>query len=135
MSSDRFEHLLSLVGPIIQKEETHMRESISAEERLVVTLRFLFSGDAQQSLCYAFRLGKTTVSNIIAETCQAIYEQLKSKYMHAPGSEEEWLEIAKAFEESWNMPHVIDAIDGKHIRMQCPKFSGTQYYNYKGFLA
>lgn len=135
MSPDRFEHLLSLVGPIIQKKETHMRESISAEERLVVTLRFLSSGDAQQSLCYAFRLGKTTVSNIISETCQAIYEQLKRKYMHAPGSEEEWLEIAKAFEESWNMPHVIGAIDGKHIRMQCPKFSGTQYYNYKGFFS
>ena len=52
MSPERFEHLLSLVGPIIQKKDTQLRESISAEQRLVITIRFLSSGDAQQSLCY-----------------------------------------------------------------------------------
>ena len=135
MSPERFEHLLSLVGPVIQKQDTHLRESISAEERLVVTLRFLSSGDAQQSLCYSFRMGRTTVSNIISETCQAIYDQLRKKYLCTPSSQEDWLEIAKNFEESWNLPHVIGAIDGKHIRMQCPKYSGTQYYNYKGFFS
>ena len=31
------------------------------------------------------------------------------------------------------MPIVIGAIDGKHIRIECPKLSGTQYYSYKGF--
>ena len=134
MSSERFENLLSLVGPVIQKQDTHLREAISAEERLVVTLRFLSSGDAQQPLCYSFRMGKTTISNIISETCQAIYDQLRDKYLCTPNSREDWLEIAKTFEESWNLPHVIGPIDGKHIRMQCPKYSGTQYCDHKGFL-
>ena len=32
------------------------------------------------------------------------------------------------------MPHVIGCLDGgKHIRVECPKLSGTLYYNYKGF--
>ena len=31
------------------------------------------------------------------------------------------------------MPHVIGAIYGKHVAMDCPKGSGTQDYNYKGF--
>ena len=135
MSPERFRLLLSLVGPVIQKQDTHLGESIPAEERLVVTLRFLSSRDAQQSLCYSFRMGRTTVSNVISETCQAIYDQLRKKYLCTPSSQEDWLEIAKNFEESWNLAHVIGAIDGKHIRMQCPKYSRTQYYNYKGFLS
>ena len=135
MSPERFEHLLSLVGPIISKRNTHLRESISAEQRLVITLRFLSSGDAQQSLSYLFRIVKTTVSNIISETCSAIYDQLKETYMHTPKSEKDWLKIASEFEELWNMPHVIGAIDGKHIRIQCPTFTGTQYYNYRGFFS
>ena len=134
MSPERLEHLLSLVGPRIQKQDTHLRESISAEECLVVTIRFLSSGDAQQSLCYFFRIGKTTISKIIAVTCQAVYDQLKDQYLSSPSSKEE-MEIAKSFEELWNMPHVIGAIDGKCIRMRYPKFSGIQYYNYKGFFS
>ena len=29
------------------------------------------------------------------------------------------------------MPPTIGCIDGKHIRMECPEFSGTLYHNYK----
>ena len=72
MSPERFEHLLSLVGPIIQKKDTQLRESISADQCLVITIRFLSSGDAQQSLCYSFHLGKSTISGIISETCELL---------------------------------------------------------------
>ena len=39
--------------------------------------------------------------------------------------QEDWLRIALQFEEKWNMPHVIAAIDGKHIRMESPKLTGS----------
>ena len=29
----------------------------------------------------------------------------------------------------------IGCVDGKHIRMGCPKLSGTLHYNYKGFFS
>ena len=31
------------------------------------------------------------------------------------------------------MPTVVGALDGKHINIQCPKFGGSDHYNYKGF--
>ena len=39
MSPDRFEHLFNLVGPVILKQDTNYRKSISAKKRLVTTLR------------------------------------------------------------------------------------------------
>jgi len=39
MSSNQFEHLLSLIKDDIEKKEANYRESISAEERLALCLR------------------------------------------------------------------------------------------------
>ena len=135
MSPNRFQHLLELVRPLITKRDTKMRKAIIAEERLAVTLHFLATGDSQQSLSFSFRMGETTVNTIVTETSNAIYQVLKEKYLSAPHTKEEWLKISQEFEENWNMPHTIGCIDGKHICIVCPKLTGTQYYNYKGFFS
>ena len=90
MSPERFQHLLSLVKPLIEKKDTKFRKCISAAERLALTLRFLATGDSQQSLSFSFRIGKATVSKIISETCDAIYTVLKDTYLSPPQSKEEW---------------------------------------------
>ena len=100
MSPERFDHLLELVKPIIEKKDTNLRKSIPAAERLAITLRFLGTGDSQQSLSFSYRLGKTAVSKIISETCKAVYTLLKDPYLTPPGSKEEWLEISKKFRRS-----------------------------------
>jgi len=41
-----FEELLEKVTPVIQRQDTWMREAISASERLSITLRFLATGDS-----------------------------------------------------------------------------------------
>ena len=40
MDEDHFNHLVSLVSPLIKKEDTCMREAISPAERVALTLRF-----------------------------------------------------------------------------------------------
>ena len=129
------EHLLTLVAPLIVKQDTKFRKGIPPSERLMLTLRFLASGDSQLSLTYLFRMGKKTVSRIISETCEAMYQVLSQKYFCVPTSELQWKKIADDFEEIWQFPHVIGAIDGKHIRIQAPNKSGTLYHNYKGFFS
>ena len=52
-----------------------------------------------------------------------------------PVSEREWKTVSKGFEEKWNFPHVIGALDGKHITIQAPFRSGTEYYNYKKYFS
>lgn len=50
-----------------------------------------------------------------------------------PSTEEEWRAISQEFEKKWNFPHVIGAMDGKHVMLQAPINSGTDYDNYKQF--
>lgn len=135
MTPNRFEHLLSLVAPLIQKKNTRFREAISPPQRLALTLRYLATGESQQSLSFSYRVGRTTVSRIVSETSLAIYNALKDPYLKNPSSTEEWLSISLGFEDTWNFPHCIGAIDGKHIRIECPKLTGSYYYNYKGFYS
>ena len=135
MSPNRFEHLLKLVSPLINKKTTRFREPISPPQRLALTLRFLATGESQQSLSFSYRIGKATVSKIVSETSLAIYNALKQPYLKPPSSEKEWSSISSGFEDTWNFPHCIGAIDGKHIRIECPKLTGSFYYNYKGFYS
>ena len=134
MSPEKFDHLLSLVTPLISKKDTKFRKSIPSNERLALTLRLFASGELQILLSFQFLLGRATVSKIISGCCEATYQVLSEKYLQSPKSPEEWKTIAQ-FEDTWNIPHVIGAIDGKHVRIKCPKNTGSLYHNYKGFFS
>lgn len=53
--------------------------------------------------------------------------------MQVPQTAEEWKRVAQGFNERWNFPHTLGAIDGKHIRIKNPAFGGSHYFNYKFF--
>ncbi|XP_034192568.1 uncharacterized protein LOC117609916 [Osmia lignaria lignaria] len=52
MTAVDVEILMQKVGHIIKKEDTRMRDSISPKERLILTLRFLASGESYHSLMH-----------------------------------------------------------------------------------
>ena len=86
MSPNRLKHLLSLVRPFITKNNSYRKDVISPEERLVITLRYLATGDSQQSQAFNFRVGRSTVCGIIKETCFAIWCALKYTYLTLPST-------------------------------------------------
>lgn len=54
-----------------------MREAVSAEERLIATLRFLGTGRDFTDLRFSTVTSAQLLSNVIPETCWAIYKVLK----------------------------------------------------------
>jgi hypothetical protein len=85
-----------------------------------------------RSQSYAFRIGHSTVSEIIRETCEKIFETLFPIYLKLPDSNG-WKKIANEFSKIKNFPNCIGAGDGKHFAIQCLANSGSSLYNYKGF--
>lgn len=73
-----FDELLNLVRPLISKQNTHLREAVSAEERLVVTLRYLASGREYNDLKFSTAISPQLLSKIIPETCHAIFKVLRN---------------------------------------------------------
>ena len=56
MSAGMFDKLLSIVGPVIEKQCV-VRDPIPARTRLLVCLRYLASEDSMASIASAFRIG------------------------------------------------------------------------------
>lgn len=111
-----FEKLLQLVRPSITKQSV-VREAIPPETRLHITIRYLASGDSMRSLSYAFRVGHNTVSKIVSETCEVIWQCLKDT-VFIKNDENSWQNVVDNFERLWNYPNCIGAIDGKHVTLQ-----------------
>ncbi|XP_050519489.1 uncharacterized protein LOC126893393 [Diabrotica virgifera virgifera] len=52
-----------------------------------------------------------------------------------PGTAEEWKVVATQFNNLWNFPQCTGVMDGKHIMIQSPEHSGSDYFNYKSFFS
>ncbi|XP_071054097.1 uncharacterized protein [Onthophagus taurus] len=132
MSKNTFKELVLIVGPTIQKQNTNMRECVSAEERILITLRYLATGCTFTALSLYFQRGERTVGSIVEQTTKAIWNVLKEPYMSLPNTEK-WKQIASRFFELWQLPNCLGAIDGKHIRIQKYPNSGSTNFNYKNY--
>ena len=72
MYPDTFECLLRKVASLLLKSNAR-RESIQPDERLATALKYLVTGDAQQTTGFSFRIGFSTMSNIVNEVSDALW--------------------------------------------------------------
>jgi len=63
--------------------------------------------------------------------CNAIWECLAREYIVCPQTPQQWLEKAERFQEVWQYPRGLGAIDGKHVVAQAFGNSGSSFRNYK----
>ena len=88
------------------------------------------SGDSYKSIAYSYRMGDRTVSKIVDQVSTAVWDIMQPLYLPEPTTDM-WETNARRFEERWQFPHCIGALDGKHIMIKKPAKSGSSFFNYK----
>lgn len=130
-----FDYLCTQLAPLIERRHTNYRAPISVVQRVSITLYYLSTGGFYKGVNTAFWVPIPTISKIVSETCAAIVEVWRDDLIRCPSTEPEWREKSKRFLERWNFPHVLGAMDGKHIRIRKPNNSGSLFFNYKKYFS
>lgn len=134
LDHDVFVRLCNQLRPTLEKFSP-FRTPLSPEEKIAIALKFFAHGECYSSLSFVSRVAKPTLSKIIPEVCLAIIDNLGSEYMAIPNTEAAWRSIARRFDDRWQFPNCLGAVDGKHVSIKCPPGTGSEYRNYKGFFS
>ena len=113
-----FDRLVHDLRPFIQGQQTHWRQPIGVEKKVVVTLFKLMHGVAIPLVADKAALGKSTVSEILRQVCSAV--SIHFGHLVAWPVGRRLVRIVTAFQSKQGFPNCIGAIDGSHIYIASP---------------
>ncbi|CAH1978689.1 unnamed protein product [Acanthoscelides obtectus] len=98
---------------------------------LEVTLNYLATGNNYRTLSHLSRVSKSAISIMMPIVCETVYDCLKD-FVKVFDTHDAWKKVANGFEARCNFPFCCGAIDGKHVLIETPPHTGSEYFNYKG---
>ena len=119
MSKETFSHLCNRVQPSIKRRSTQLRQPISVEKRIAITLWYLVMPMEYRSIGHLFGVAHCTASVIVHETCTAIVDILFKAYISFPKGEQV-KQVDNGFQRTWGVPQCCGAIDGCLIPISAP---------------
>ena len=132
MSRPTFEYLCEQLSPILHRMNT--TQSLSVKKRVAITLWCLATPGEYRTISHLFETARSTVCEIVHETCHAIVDKLMSRYITFPrGIHLD--RIVDTFSRKWGLPQCVGAIDGCHIPIAAPVANHNDYYNRKGWYS
>jgi len=134
LSRSTFTVICNELHPFISRKDTNLRFSISVEERVAVTIWKLATNIEYRTLSGLFGIGRSTVCEIVNDTCQQIVLNLLPKYVKIPQGDR-LKEVVDGFEVTKGFPQAVGAIDGTHIPIIRPEQNPADYYNRKGYYS
>lgn len=109
--------------------------AVSAELKLLVSLRFYATGSFLQVISDFGGIDKSTVSRIIYEVSRAIAELFRN-FIKMPNNEESFRKVSQEFYDIRQFPRCIGAIDCTHIKISSPGGNQAEIYrNRKTFYS
>ena len=131
MSKERFDKLCLQLRPCIEKQNTHLRKSISVEKQVAVVLYYLMDEGRYRKVANAFGISRSSVSSIVRKVCKVIAIELGPKFIRLPSNEEEVSYAVDQFEKLHGFPQCLGAVDGTHIFIKKPIENPTDFLNRK----
>lgn len=134
MSKETFNYLCHQMSTSLRRQDTVFRKAISVEKRVAVTLWFLATPCEYRTISHLFGIARSTVCEIVQETCSLIVSTLFHKYISFPTGDK-LTAVVDAFKSKWGVPQCVGSIDGCHIPISSPAMNRTDYYNRKGWYS
>lgn len=91
MSRGTFSWLLERMRPSLERQTTHMRDTIAPDERLAIALWFLANTLSYRLVGQQFGIARSTVAGIVVDVCLAMENTLLSSVVR-PGP---YVEVSK----------------------------------------
>ena len=114
------------LAPTLRRSDTVLRKALSIERRVAVTLWCLAAPTEYQTIAHLFGIVRSTVCEIVHETCHCIIDVLMKDYIDR---------VVDEFKMKWGVPHCFGAVDGSHAPISAPSHLHTDYYNQKGWYS
>jgi len=130
MPPELFDEILERVTPAIERQDTKFRSALPPVLKLS---DFETSGHWDSLLSYAFLRSKAAICHMVPEVCKAIVEAYEDEVFAVPVTPDEWRALAQEFEDKWNVPHAVGALDGKHIAISKPQNTAPCTTTTRGF--
>ena len=134
MSKETFLYICNKLSPALRRTNTVLRRPLSVERRVAVTLWCLATPTEYRTIAHLFGIARSTVCEIVHETCQCILDVLMKDYIKFP-SGDRLDRTVNEFKVKWGVPQCIGAIDGCHVPISAPSHLHTDYYNRKGWYS
>lgn len=89
-------------------------------------------------IALSHRISPTTVGRIVELASKIVWiVLLERNYLSIPYSQSSWKTIGKDFDKQWNFLQCLGEIDGKHVVIEAPSWSASEFchYEYSIFLS
>ena len=134
MCKETFMYICSKLTPTLRRSDTVLRKSLSVERRVAVTLWCLATPTEYQTIAHLFGIARSTVCEIVHETCHCIVDALMKDYIKFPYADR-LDRVVDEFKIKWGVPQCFGAVDGCHVPISAPSHLHTDYYNRKGWYS
>ncbi|XP_016970141.1 uncharacterized protein LOC108037974 [Drosophila rhopaloa] len=127
MSQKSFNTLFGMVEQYLVPKRNTRPDAIQIKAKLAIVLEFPASGDVQRHIGSTYRISKQYFGVILLQVSIVIWTALRDEFPKwTSGNMLMWVE---GFEDEWNFPNCIGAVDGKHMAIKGPPNSGSLFYN------
>lgn len=121
--------LVDLLTPSLGEPISNRGLPIPIKMQILITLRYLGTGDLQNTVADTVGISQSSVSRCIERVCTALVKEI-DRFIHWPRNESQQKE---RFFNIAGFPSVVGIIDGSHIRIQEPKVNPNAFINRKYF--
>ncbi|XP_070390818.1 uncharacterized protein [Dermacentor albipictus] len=129
-----FRYIVDTVRPLLERQNTNMREAITLDKRVAIGLYRLCSSAEDRSVAELFAVGRSTVNVAYRELCEAVIHTMEAEWIKMPTASS-MAEHIREFTATLEFPQAIGALDGCHFPVSPPRESATDYRNYKGWYS